>query len=180
MNIKKSLELRIRGWLPKSPNSPTVENAPFQSYAAQKRTFLPVAGGILALMSGFAIFFISLFELIPFVTYCYFTVARFQFNNNPYVFQTLAVGLLGVFSFAANLKATSFASKRERFRLSVAGPSLLLLAGVVTMILIGLTEPNSLVSYMRFGLPVATLSLLGLVFIVASKKEFTPHRDRGN
>jgi hypothetical protein len=175
MNLKKSLESRIHGWLPKAPSLPTVENAPLQS-APQKQTFLPAAGGIVTIISGFAIFFISLFELIPFITYCYFTITGFQFNNNPYVFQTLSVGLVGVFCFTVNLKAASLAAKRERYGFSVAGPILLLLAGVLTMLLIGLTGPVSLISYLRFGLPVATLSLLSLVFIVASRKEFTTRR----
>ncbi len=171
MDPKATLN-KIKAWFSKEPNLPKIENVPIESYSLQKRKLLSTTGRVLALISGFAIFFISLFEIIPFITFCYFRVTSFQFNNNPYVFQTLTVGVVGISCFAVNLQAGSFAAKRERFRFSVAVPILLLFAGVLTMLFIELTEPTSLMSYMQFGLPVTTLLVVSVVFIVASRKEF--------
>ena len=174
MNHKRYLRNHIRGWLPKTPNNPRVADLPQAACLEQKRTFLPALGGLLTIVGSFAVFFMGIFEFIPFISYCYFKITDFQFNNNPYVFQTSFVALVSVFCFIISFKAGTFAMQRQRYRLSIVGPMLVLLAGSMTMVLIGLTEPSSLIPSLKFALPVAILSILGLVFLKISKKEFTP------
>ena len=180
VNFANKLQHQIRGWFPKAPNMPTAENLP-TSNLVKKRMFFPVAGGILTVVGSFAVLFMGLLQLIPFTAYSYFTITQYLFNNsipffsNITVFPTLFVALVSIFCFAFSFKAGKFAMKRQRFRFSVAGPILLLLAVSATMLLIGLTTPVSVIPTLRFELPVAVLSIVGLIFVRVSRKEFTQY-----
>jgi len=170
----KYLQEIIRGWLPKEPNIPKATHLPLDSRLAQKQTLLPVSGGVLTILGSFAIFFMGLFEVMPFAFYIISIVTRANFNV-PNVLMEFAFGCVNICCFIIAFKSGTLAIERKRYKVSVAGPILLSTALIMTTILTILTVPFPLAPAVSFGLPLATLCMLSLTLIGFSRKEFEQH-----
>jgi hypothetical protein len=170
MSEKKSLESRIRGWLPKNPNAPRNESFS-RSCLEQKQTILPIAGSLLTIIGSFAVFFIGIFQILPFSFYVTSLITRSSFID-PFVLVTFPFGMFNIICFIIGLKAGTYSKERQSFKFSVVGSFLVLLAMLMTVMLVWITTPMSVISYLRFGLPVAVISTLGFISIVSSQKEF--------
>jgi len=167
----KQLSGCIHGWLPKTPSNPVASDLPSTADLTPKRTFLPVAGGILTIIGSFAVFFMGLFEVMPFAI----SIASYLVGNNfrgSYVFELLPFGIFSIFCFVIGLKAGTFATERQRYKFSIIGSVLVILASLMTILLTWLTIPVSLVSYLKFGLPTLAISIAGLATVEHSRKEF--------
>lgn len=171
MSWKKYLANLIQGWLPQEPKSPRAVNLPIEPCLAQKQTLFPVSGGVLTILGSFAIFFMGLFEVMPFAFYL-ISIATGTNLNIPNVFIEFVFGCVNISCFIIALKAGTHAIERKRYKLSITGPILLSAALLMTTILTLLTVPFPLAPAVSFGLPLATLCTLSLVLIAFSRKEF--------
>jgi hypothetical protein len=176
MNVKKSLESRIRGWLPQEPYIPKSNS----SILAQKHTFFPIAAGLLSTIASFAIFFIGVLQLMPFMAYLISKITGSSYFYNPNILEILLLGIVNVACFIFGMKAGMFAMGRKRYAFSIAGPILVFLANAITMAFIGLTQPHSLISSLTFALPIAVTSMLSIAFVRISRNEFTQRRTCGS
>jgi hypothetical protein len=70
-------------------------------------------------------------------------------------------GMLGIIAFAFGLTGGIFSLKRKRIAFSIFGMSLLITSGIMMTIPLWV-----------FGLPIAVLSILGVIFAAISKGEF--------
>jgi hypothetical protein len=181
--VKTKKERRkIRGWFPQEPNARRMANLKLDCNTVQQ-TFLPVVGGTLTIIGSFIVFLVSNFQLIPFGGYVISLLTSVSFNV-PNVFMIFGFGCLNTLCFATALKSGSLAIQRKHYKFSITGPILLLAAILFTTILDLLTVPFPLTPTVNFAVPLATLSILSLVLIGLSRKEFEPYKnnvgDHGN
>ena len=80
--------------------------------------------------------------------------------------------LFSILGFAFGLTAGICSLKRKRFALSVAGTSLVLVSGFVTIILLATYGQIAWLVGFAFGMPTILLSILGIVFLGVSQDEF--------
>ena len=83
------------------------------------------------------------------------------------------MGVFGILAFAFGLTAGICSLKRRAFGISIFGTALVLISGVVTIMFFGGAGEGASVGGFLFGLPMILLSILGIVFLGVSSKEFT-------
>ena len=83
-------------------------------------------------------------------------------NNYTINIFFLIAGIFGIIAFAFGLSGGIFSLKRRRLVFSVFGMSLLIASGIMMAIPVWV-----------YGLPIATLLLLSVIFVAISKDEFT-------
>jgi hypothetical protein len=102
-----------------------------------------------------------------------------------YYLTMLVIGFFALIGFALGLAAGIQSLRRKQFRLAMLGTSLLMFAGLSNflngaVVVLEYSEAWRVHSFMWgvvFGTPIAGLALLGLVFVVTGKQEFTPTRN---
>jgi ABC-type branched-subunit amino acid transport system permease subunit len=130
--------------------------------ASLKRTGFPVAGGILAIIGSCLSNFLGVGGI------------AISWHANFYVgidYPFLFLGLVGVLAFLFGAIGGIMALRRKDFALSVIGACFLLFHSIVTILSFGSVHlwEGGLV----YGTPLLVLSILSLVFIAISKKEFS-------
>jgi hypothetical protein len=120
-----------------------------------KRTPFPTTAGILTIIGSC---------LTIAITVLYFTSAYISLTNR--YFHGLAsyyviTAIFGVVAFTFGFMGGILALKRRRIALSVFGISLLITSGIMMSIPLWF-----------FGLPIAILSLLSVIFVAISRSEF--------
>ena len=177
MKSKEKMQKIIHGWLPKAPNTPIAENLTELAGLTRKRTFLLAIGAILTIIGSFAVLFIGMLQVMPSITWFILYITHNAFKGAD-AFEILPFGLLNISSFIISLKAGTLAIGRRRYKFAVAGPIFLLFANLMTALLVWATIPISLMSYLNFGLPVSVISIISLISLSLSKKEFRDYKDK--
>ena len=77
------------------------------------------------------------------------------------------MGIFGILAFAFGLTAGILTLKRKVFPLAIIGICFVIVSGIVISIAI----PYG--AFWIFGVPIAILSILGVIFAAISKREFT-------
>jgi hypothetical protein len=130
-----------------------------------RRSGLPIAGGVLGIITACACLFIGIISTIAFAALSYY-----------YYYYYLQYGLwfIGAFAFigfAFGLIGGIFALKRTCFELAITGASLLLLSGFINILALT-AHPYIGFVFAILGIPIVILSTLSLIFIAMSKTEF--------
>ena len=145
------------------------ENALFCPYCAnrlhfaKKRSGFQIAAGVLTIIGACISISVGLIGLVPFVLF--FRTSLLIFGSISYL---LVMGIFCVFAFTCGLISGIFTLRRTHFKLSIIGVSLVLASGFVIIMSFGTMASGAFV----FGVPVVTLSLLGLIFAAISRSEF--------
>jgi hypothetical protein len=119
----------------------------------RKRSAFPTAGGILAIIGS----------CIAIITGIAGLASATGYYNDFGAY--MIMGIFGILAFAFGLTAGILTLKRRVFALAIIGISLLLVSGVITSIAIPYAG-------WIFGLPIAILSILAIIFTAISKREF--------
>ncbi|MCZ2809784.1 MAG: zinc-ribbon domain-containing protein [Candidatus Bathyarchaeota archaeon] len=89
-----------------------------------------------------------------------------------FVFQTLAfIGFFALIGFGFGLAAGIQSLWRKQFARTMAGTTLLMLAGILYFLTFALPD-NAFIWALMFGLPIVSLSSLGLFFVALRKRDF--------
>jgi endogenous inhibitor of DNA gyrase (YacG/DUF329 family) len=140
------------------------EDAVFCPYCAKpvkalhKRTPFPLAAGILTIIGSCVAIGMGLLYIVAALTSWGYGYGYIDGLNIYYV----TTGIFGIISFSFGLTSGIFALKRRRIAFSIFGLSLLITAGIMMSIPVFV-----------YGLPIAILSILSVIFVAISKAEFS-------
>ncbi|MGA9388097.1 MAG: hypothetical protein WBV70_04645 [Candidatus Bathyarchaeia archaeon] len=130
-----------------------------------KRTSLPIVAGILTIIAACACLIAGIIGLIV-----------FALSLLP---QLLIQGAIAVLAFAFGLTSGIMSLKRRHFAMTAFGICLIVVAGFVNVLVFGVpmgfgyTGPiYPILMSISFGLPILVLSILSIIFIFLSRKEF--------
>jgi hypothetical protein len=126
-----------------------------------QNTGFPIAGGILSIaVSGITIIFGIVGLLVAI--------------QSP---QTLSVaylmGIVGVLAFLLGLGGGIAALKRRRFAVSLLGTCFMLISGFVNIVVFGWMNYRGYTQGFFLSLPIIVLSIIAMIFIAVSYREFT-------
>ncbi|UCH32194.1 MAG: hypothetical protein JSV05_02050 [Candidatus Bathyarchaeota archaeon] len=125
-----------------------------------KETGFPIAGGILSIaISGITIVFGIVGLLIA-----------IQLPQIQSVYHIM--GIFGIIAFLLGLGGGIASLKRRRFVLSLLGTCFMLLSGFVNIIVIGWMDYRGHTQGFFLNLPIIVLSIISMIFIAISYKEF--------
>lgn len=130
------------------------------------KTGFPIAGGILAIIASCACIIFAVLGIMGFVltlSYRYYS---------PY-YWALLMGISGAVAFAFGLTGGIMSLKRKHFVLALIGACFLLLQGFITILAIGIEGIDALAFGILVGTPTIVLSVLSLIFIAISNREFS-------
>jgi hypothetical protein len=136
----------------------------------KKRSGFPVAAGILTIIGACLIVIVGLAGLLSF--WLAMSQGVFGFGYSPSILYYLVMGIINSLAFAFGLAGGICAIRRRRFALAIAGTTLLLVSGLVTIAVFALQGYYAIVLGAMFGLPVLIISILALIFVAVSKGEF--------
>jgi len=99
-------------------------------------------------------------------------VIRYSYRFYEFNYSFLFMGVFGILAFALGLTGGIMALKKQNFALSMIGMCFLVIQSFVTIGAFFL--PNGdWTSGVIFGIPLLVLSILSLVFVAISQKEFS-------
>jgi hypothetical protein len=130
------------------------------------RTGFPVAAGILAIVSSCMSIIFSVLGIMGFVS----TLSHSYYS--PY-YWSLFMGIFGLVAFAFGVTGGIMSLRRRNFILALIGACLLILQGFITILAMGLEGTNAWAYSLLVGSPLIVLSVLSLIFIAISNKEFS-------
>ena len=140
-----------------------IEDANFCPYCAkplkiiQKRTPFPTTAGILTIIGSCVAIAMGIIYLAA-ALFSYGYAYGYIYGLSVYY---LITGIFGIIAFAFGLTGGIFSLKRKRLAFSIFGMSLLIASGIMMAIPLWV-----------FGLPIAVLSILSVIFVAISKGEF--------
>ena len=136
--------------------------------APAKKSSFPMAGGILEIIGACISIIVGLFLIAAFVQ------VQSNYYSPSYLasFGFLFIGVFEAVGFAFGLTSGILTLKRKQFTLSVVGVSLLVISGLITIIGLAM-QPYGIWAGLLFGTPIIIISVLSLIFISISKKEFS-------
>jgi len=153
-----------------------LENAGFCAYCGTpirivqpieiRRSGLPVAGGVLQIISACICVIVATISMAVLATSSY---SYYYYYYSPWGFWF--VGAFGLIGFAFGLVGGILALRRKYFETALIGASLVMISGLISVTAWG-ALPYSGFVFALFGIPTIILSALGLIFIAASKMEF--------
>lgn len=130
-----------------------------------KRTALPIAAGILAIIAACACLIVGIIGLIVFVL----SLTR----------QLLIQGVIAVLAFAFGLTSGIMSLKRRHFAMTAFGICFIVVAGFVNVLVFGVpmgfgytSSIYPILMSMSFGLPILVPSILSIIFVFLSRREF--------
>lgn len=134
-----------------------------KSLKMQKNTPFPIVAGAFTTLAScmtlvIGIFFIAGALFSSVFAYEFGTVWISNYPINVYL---LVAGILEIIAFAFGLTGSIYSLKRRRLALSIFGMSLLLASGAMIAL-----------PMLIYGLPIAILSILSVIFVAISKSEF--------
>jgi hypothetical protein len=138
--------------------------------ALERRTPLPVAAGVLALVASFVVLAISMIFLQDALTSWTYVILHGR-HETGYFFYYLAVGIFGLVSFPFGLASGIFVLQRRKKRFSMFSLSLLVFCGTLVFLSV-FVFGLSILLVSLFGLPILVPSILGIVCVVLSKDDF--------
>ncbi len=130
------------------------------------KTGFPIAGGILAIIASCTCIIFAVLGIMGFastLSYRYYS---------PY-YWALLMGILGAVAFAFGLAGGIMSLRRKHFVLALVGACFLLLQGFTTILAIGIEGIDALAYGVLVGTPTIVLSVLSLIFIAISNREFS-------
>jgi hypothetical protein len=136
----------------------------------QKRSGFPTAAGILAIIGSCLIVIVGSLGLLSF--WLAMSQRVFGFAYPPSILYYLAMGIINSLAFAFGLAGGICAVRRSRFAQAIAGTTLLLVSGLVTIAAFAMQGSYAIVLGAMFGLPVLIMSILAVIFVAVSKGEF--------
>lgn len=132
----------------------------------RKKTRLPIAAGILTIVAACACIITGVIGLI--------------FSAVSGIAQFLIQGVIAVLAFAFGLTSGIMSLKRSYFVITIIGICIITVAGLVNVVMFGVPigfnygiAVASILMGLLFGLPVVILSILSIIFVTLSKREFS-------
>jgi hypothetical protein len=136
------------------------------SKQTQSRTGFPIAAGILTIISACTCIVTGIIGLILFAM--------------SSISQFLAQGVIAVFAFAFGLASGIMSLKRRYFAMARIGMYIMIVAGLINVAVFGVPLGYSYsiavaptLMGLLFGLPILILSVLSIIFVSHSMKEFS-------
>ena len=133
-----------------------------------KRSGIPFAGGILAIVASCLTLFVGILQLIGYAV----TVSPVLGFSELDVYALLYSGVFNIFCFLIGVAGGIFSTKSKHLTFVLVGISFLFTAGLTTVIAAGLTS-YVLFAWLLFGMPIVILSAIAIIFAVSSKYQFT-------
>jgi hypothetical protein len=145
------------------------------SVVTVKKSGFPRAAGILTIIAACMTIIIGIIGIVAYaevVSSNHYSAVLYDSGGSFSIYWFMFMGVFGILGFAFGLTGGICALKRRAFRISVFGTGVVLISGFATIISYAAFGDGAWVSGFLFGLVTILLSILGIVFLGASNKEF--------
>ena len=138
-----------------------------QYISTEKKTLYPTAAGILTIIAACVLISLGIIYMAAWIKgqttyfYPYGPGDYYTRHSGEYIF----AGIFELLGFAFGLTAGILTLKRNLLPMAIVGMALMIVGSILSFVNLGIG--------LAFGLPVIVLTILSVIFIGISKREFT-------